>query len=199
MLIMQSASAAARRKTIEQRGGKVIYVHETPGVSACIQYHPKTVPGSVIPELDAQEPTPDFPDPVWAPFSPWHAIDLPVEKYLPAMKRAADIQISNVQCRLEPGDVNVGNAAKQWRGVFGTPTSGDRVVFTNAQLSFLPGKEGKRPGLERITIAVRGRKRFDGILDAAREEGLCGDGWINMCGVEWVFEYLGEPVERSKI
>jgi len=107
------------------------------------------------------------------------------------MERAADLQIAGVLCRLELGDGDVVGAARRWRDVFGTLNKGNRVVFTNAELEFLPGKEGKRPGLERVTITVRGRKRFDGILDAAREEGICGDGWINMCGVKWYFVHAG--------
>jgi hypothetical protein len=200
MLIMQSAHAAARRRSIEQRGGKTIYAHASPGAaSVCVQYHPKTVPGGIIPELDAHAPTPAFPDPVAAEFSPWHAVDLPLEVYAPAMERAGELRIGGVMCRLEVGDGDVAGAVGRWRDVFGTPTRGERVVFTNAELGFLPGKEGKRPGMERVTIAVRGRKRFDAILDAAREEGICGDGWINMCGVEWVFEYAGEPEVKSKM
>jgi hypothetical protein len=200
MLIMQSAHAAARRRAIELRGGKVIYAHDAPGSpSICVQYHPKTVPGGIIPELDAHAPTPAFPDPVAAPFSPWHAVELPLAQYAPAMERAAGLQIRGLLCRLEVGDGDVGGAVGRWRDVFGTPTRGERVVFTNAELGFLPGMEGKRPGLERVTIAVRGQKKFDAILDAAREEGICGDGWINMCGVEWVFEYVGESEMKSKM
>jgi hypothetical protein len=54
-------------------------------------------------------------------------------------------------------------------------------------MSFTSGKKGKPEGLESITIAVEGEQRMAGILDRAREEGLCGDGWINMVGVKWYF------------
>jgi len=200
MLIMQTANAKARRARIEAEGlGQVIYSSESPGHSVCIQYHPKTVKGGVIPELDSHEPTTIHPDPVAAPFPPWHAIDLPYTSYLPAMKRTANLQISSVQCRLEPGDERVEDAARQWRDVFGAPLSRDLVAFTNARLGFLRGAEDRKPGMERITVAVKGRKRFDRILQVAQEEGICGDGWINMCGVEWYFEYAGEPAENSML
>jgi hypothetical protein len=200
MIIMQTDDAKARRKQIEEKGlGKVIYTSESPGHSVCIQYHPKTAKGGVIPELDSHEPTTAYPDPIAAPFPPWHAIDLPHSAYLPAMKRTSALQISSVQCRLEPGDELLEDAARQWRDVLGVPLSRELVAFTNARLGFLRGEEGKKPGLERITIAVKGRERFDRILEVAREEGLCGDGWIDMCGVKWYFEYAGEPAENSML
>ena len=59
--------------------------------------------------------------------------------------------------------------------------------------------DGEMEGLRSMTIGVEGRERFDQILNRAREEGLCGDGWINMLGVKWYFELLEEGGGRSRL
>jgi hypothetical protein len=66
-------------------------------------------------------------------------------------------------------------------------------------MKFIRGREGEAEGLESITIAVKGEERFNAILDAAREEGLCGDGSINMLGVKWYFVLVGEGGGKSKL
>jgi hypothetical protein len=58
-------------------------------------------------------------------------------------------------------------------------------------MRFTSGEKGKPEGLESISIAVEGEQRMAGILDRAREEGLCGNGWINMVGVKWYFVTAG--------
>lgn len=76
------------------------------------------------------------------------------------------------------------------------PTSRDLLAFTNTRMGFVRGQEGKSEGLDCITVAVNGKERFDGILERASKLGLCGDGWINMCGVRWFFVDAGEPREK---
>lgn len=45
MIIMQTLDASSRRKYLESNSlAKVIYGHEHDGI-ACVQYHPKGIPG----------------------------------------------------------------------------------------------------------------------------------------------------------
>jgi len=67
------------------------------------------------------------------------------------------------------------------------------------RMKFIRGQEDEPEGLESITIAVEGEEKFNAILNAAREEGLCGDGWINMLGVKWYFVLVGEGGGKSKL
>jgi hypothetical protein len=62
---------------------------------------------------------------------------------------------------------------------------------------FIRGVEGQPDGLASITIGVEGRDEFNAILDRAREEGLCGDGWINMLGVKSYFTCMGEGAKTK--
>ena len=89
--------------------------------------------------------------------------------------------------RLAPRDADTEGAARQWSEIFGIGTSRDLLAFTNARMGFVRGQEGKPEGLDCITMAVNGKDRFEGILERTSKEGLCGDGWINMCGVRWCF------------
>jgi hypothetical protein len=213
MIIMQSADAVARRARIQADAARlrakripadklVIYEHVGPA-SACIQYHPKLIPGNVMPELDSHAAAPavaaGVPSELTEAFAPWHAIDAPFEAYREVFRRSADLAIVGVQLRLPVGQRGTEDAAREWRDVFGVPMSRDLLAFTNARLGFLPGEQGKREGLETITIAVKGKKRFDQILEKVAAEGLCGDGWTNLLGVKWYFRYAGEPNEQAKI
>jgi len=114
-------------------------------------------------------------------------------------KKSPDLAISGVQLRLAPGDRGTEEAAREWRDVFGVPMSRDLLAFTNARLGFLPGEPGKKEGLETITIAVKGKKKFDQILERVAAEGICGDGWTDLLGVRWYFRYAGEPNETAKM
>lgn len=113
------------------------------------------------------------------------------------MKRRADISLKKAVCRLAPGDTDTQAAARQWEKIFGVPRDRDQLAFTNAQVEFKKGEEGNPEGLESITIAVKGEKRFHGILERASKAGLCGNGWINMVGIKWYFLLEKEDGTKS--
>ena len=144
-----------------------------------------------MPELDSHAPSPDNPTPLASRFSPWHAAGADYGSYSAAMKRCSDLHLVGVVLRLAPGATDTEAAARRWEEVFGIPRLRDRLEYTNAQLKFVPGDQGKPEGLESITIAVEGEERMAGILDRAKKGGLCGDGWINMVGVKWYFVPAG--------
>jgi hypothetical protein len=199
MIIMQSKDAKARRKQIDEKKlARPLWTFVDSEVSYSTQYHPKSVKGNIMPELDTMWPTAEHPDPLAETFSPWHGFPLRLQQYLPAMKRTKHLQIVNVKLRLGPGDIDVNSAARGWTDIFGVPLAGNTLVFTNSTMEFLEGREGLREGLESITINVEGKANFDGILDRASAEGLCGDQWINLCGIKWYFVYAGEA-KQSKI
>lgn len=149
-----------------------------------------------MPELDSHAPSPDHPDPLSSRFSPWHACGADYGSYSTGMKRCSDLHLVGAACRLAPGNTDTESAAQRWEEVFGVPRSRDGLAFTNALMRFQPGMEGKPEGLESITIAVDGEARMAGILERARAEGLCGDGWINMVGAKWYFVRAGEEGGR---
>lgn len=88
-------------------------------------------------------------------------------------------------------------AAREWEDIFGIPRSRDLLAFTNARIGFICGVEGQPDGLVPITIGAEGRDEFNAILDRAREEGLCGDGHINMLGVKWYFTCMDEGAKTK--
>ena len=94
-------------------------------------------------------------------------------------------------------DVDHEAVSREWEGVFGIPRSRDLLAFTNARMGFIRGVEGQPDGLASITIGVEGRDEFNAILDRAREELLCGDGWINMLGVKLYFTCMGEGAKTK--
>lgn len=196
MIIMQNLNASARRKHIEKLGHKVIWGYKHDDVS-CVQYHPKGIRGGMMPELDSHAPSKQHPEPLKERFSPWHACGPDVEGYSKVMKKHSDLHLLGALLRLAPGDVDTEGAAREWRDVFGVDMSRDLLAFTNTRMGFVRGVEGKEAGLESVTVGVEGRDRFDEILRRAKEEGLCGDGWVNMCGVKWYFVLLRE--ERSRL
>jgi len=191
MIIMQNLNALARRKAIEAKGHKVIWGYEHDDV-VCVQYHPKGIKGGMMPELDSHSPVPENPTPLVDSFSPWHACGKDYAKYSEKMKKYADLHLVGALLRLAPGDIDTEAAARQWKEIFGVDMSRDLLAFTNVRMGFVRGQEGKSEGLESITVAVNGKDRFNKILQLASEEGLCGDGWINMCGVKWYFVLAGD-------
>jgi len=196
MIIMQTLDAVARRSYIESKGlSKVIYVHEHDD-AVCIQYHPKGIKGGMMPELDSHKPSSAEPDPLGSRFSPWHPCGNDYSSYVAGMKRCSELHLVGAVCRLAPGDSDTVAAARQWEEIFGVPRMGDQLTFTNARMDFTKGVEGQPEGLVSITVAVEGTERMAGILDRAREEGLCGDGWINLVGVKWYFVPAGEGASR---
>jgi len=145
-----------------------------------------------MPELDSHSPTPSNTAPLKDRFSPWHACGKDYAGYSKVMKRYSDLHLEGALLRLAPGDVDTEGAARQWRDIFGVDMSRDLLAFTNARMGFVRGVEGEKEGLQSITVGVNGRERFDAILKGASEEGLCGDGWINMCGIKWYFVLRSE-------
>ena len=200
MIIMQNRDGPARRAYIEQRGlAKVIWKHshtEHPHPYHATQYHPKGIKGGMMPELDSMQPTPDFPRPMIERFSPWGACGPDFESYGAGMQQAWHLRLRDVRLQLAPGDSDVAGAVAQWTEIFGIPTSGGELAFTNATMGFVKGEQGKPEGLDLITVQVSGKGHFDGILQRAREEGVCGDGWINLCGVRWYFVDASESKEK---
>jgi hypothetical protein len=196
---MQTSDALSRRKAIEShRLGKVLWDNGNTAVSLAVQYHPKTVAGNIMPELDTMYPTKEWPDMLEEKFAPWHGFPGKYEKYSVVMKKTAHLQLVKLQFRLPPGQDGVLHAAGQWRDVFGVPMAGATLTFTNAAMEFLKGEDGKREGLETLTIAVQGREKLDGILQKARREGILRDEYVDLCGSRWYFIYAGEEKE-SKI
>lgn len=201
MLIMQCKDADRRLRYIEERKlGKVVFNMDNEGYK-CRQYHPRIVPGGVMPELDSQSSVDGCPDPLRASFGPWEPAGSLAEwpQYSAVMERNADLKLVGATLRLKMGDVDVEGAARKWEEVFGIARSRDLLQFTNAKVGFVRDVDGKGEGLESITIAVKGRKRFEGILQRAKEMGLCGDGWINLGGIRWFFVYDGEPKSSSRL
>lgn len=201
MIIMQNEDAVSRRSYLESNGlARVIFSHEGED-SDCIQYHPKGIPGGMMPELDSHRVTAHNPNPIGDRFSPWHACGSDFESYSAGMKRQGDLQFVSATCRLQPGDNDTAGAARQWEALFGVSRAPEpfSLVFSNMKLSFVNWQEGELEGLESITIAVTGADRFDRILDRASKEGLCGDGWINMLGVKWFFELEGADAEVCRL
>jgi hypothetical protein len=188
---MQTLDAAKRQKYIEEKGlGKVIWGYNRAGV-ACAQYHPKGIPGGMMPELDSHPADASNPKPLADPFSPWHACGKDHAAYSAIMKRHADLHLSGVLLRLKSGELDTEAASRYWQDVFGVGMSRDLLAFTNTRMGFVRGLEGKSEGLDSITIGVDGGERLDGILERASKEGLCRDGWIEMCGVRWFFSNAG--------
>ena len=111
------------------------------------------------------------------------------------MKQHSDLHLVGAVLRLEPGDSATEAASQQWEEIFGIPRSRDLLAFTNARLGFIRGEEGKPTGLVSITIAVEGKQRCNEIWKRASKSGLCGEGWIRMCGIKW---YFVEAVEAKR-
>lgn len=206
MIIMQTEDAKKRRQYIETKGlSKVITSHEH-GDTVFVQYHPKgikgtecsawtycllTASGGMMPELDSHTPGPNNPTPLKSRFSPWHACGSDHKTYYPGMRRSAHLTLEGCILRLQPGDYGHEAAAQQWEEIFGVARSRDLLAFTNARMGFVPGREGCAEGLVSITVGVRGQDRLDAILSRAREAGVCKEGRVEMCGVQWLFVLAG--------
>jgi len=202
MIIMQTSDATARRKHIEENNlGKIIFTHEVEGgESVCVQYHPKGVPGGVIPELDSHCVTPSNPDPLGSSVSPWHACGPTATQgnYLPIMRRNRDLHLIGATLRLRSEETNTQNAAQRWEKVFGVKSSGSGIQFTNATMNFISGEHGQADGIVDITIGVEGRRRLEEILWRAKVEGIAASssGGFEMFGVNWKF-VLADYLRRN--
>jgi hypothetical protein len=104
-----------------------------------------------------------------------------------AMRHASYLRLVGVVLRLDPRDDDTEGAARQWEDIFGVVRRKDLICFTNARMGFVAGIKGQSEGIHSITIAVEGKERIERMLWAAQDEGLCGDGFVNMCGVRWYF------------
>jgi len=187
MIIMQTMEAGKRREYIESKKlAKVIFTHYH-GDAQCIQYHPKGIPGGMIPELDAHAISSTNPTPLETELSPWHPCGPDFEKYSAGMKRCSHLKLVNAVLRLAPGQTDVVAAAQRWQDYFGVKRHGSGLEFTNARLKFVPGVDGMPEGLESITIEVQSKDRLEKMLKVASKEGLCGDGWTNLLGIKWYF------------
>lgn len=200
MLIMQTTDAGARRKHIESNKlAKVIWTHET-STSTAVQYHPKGIPGGVIPELDSQLPSTDFPKPLETKISPWHACGPDLSAYLTSMKKHSHLSLLGAVCRIKPSDPGSELAATQWQDTFGVSRVRDLLGFTNARVGFLRGSEGEQEGIVSVTVGVHGQRRKDALLKRARERGVVGsDGGVVMCGVRWNFSLTGDDEFASRL
>jgi len=209
MIIMQTASAIARRDHLTfSNQAKTILSHELED-SVCIQYHPKGIKGGVIPELDSHFPKDGEADGVRERFAPWHACgpSSGFEKYGAGMRRYGHLHLLSAALQLAPGDDDINGAAKQWEELFGVQrVENGAVVFTNAKMNFLPGKEGQSEGLKEINIGVQGEEILVGILMRVRHEGLKVDegakgagGTFEMLGVRWRFVLLSESPVKSQL
>ena len=199
MVIMQTEDAKKRREYIESKGlSKVIYgyAHED---AVCVQYHPKGIPGGVIPELDSHTPTAHNPKPLTTRFSPWHACGSDYTMYARGMKRSEHLTLEGCVLRLQPGDFGHEMAARRWEEIFGVVRSRDLLAFTNARLGFIPGKDGHPDGLVSVTVGVRGRDKYDAILERARTAGVARSGYIEMCGIKWYMVLTGHSESKGKL
>lgn len=158
-----------------------------------------------MPELDSHTPSASNPTPLASPYSPWHACGPDYAHYSSAMKRRSHLRLLGATLRLSPGQSDTEAAAQQWQDYFGVERDGSELVFTNAKLKFVPGVEGLAEGLESITIQVKGKDRYNRMLDIASKEGLCGNGWTNILGIKWYFilkdeeQSAGKDISRSKL
>ena len=119
-------------------------------------------------EVDYHAPGPNNLTPLQSRFSPWHACGPDVEIHIRGMKRAQHLTLEGCVLRLQPGDINHEAAARQWETIFGVTRSRDLLALTKARM----GSEGQPEGLVSITIGVKGRKRYDAILERARNAGI---------------------------
>ncbi|KAK0103508.1 hypothetical protein ONS95_005529 [Cadophora gregata] len=209
MIIMQThmPSALTRLEHITIRNlARPIFTHSSSD-SDLVQYHPKGIPGGMMPELDSHRPDRAHPDPLYERCSPWHAAG-PKERYglyREGMKRCGDLRLVNVVLRLRAGDGDVEGAAKKWEEIFGVARGkrSDELGFTNAKLRFCKGEKGRNEGLVEVGIAVEGMERRDGILKRAEWEGLkIQGGVLEMLGIRWrftIYDGRQEVEEKSNL
>lgn len=160
--------------------------------------------GGVIPELDSHKPSLSNPNPLSAPYSPWHACGPTTnyDKYSAGMRRNGDLHLVGATLRLKPGESDTHNAAEHWERTFGVMRSGDESHFTNATMRFIKGEVGQADGITNITVAVEGKRRLEEIFWRAKFEGVKVDshGRLEMLGIKWKFVLPHQPkVSDSKL
>ncbi|KAL2871234.1 uncharacterized protein BJX67DRAFT_370022 [Aspergillus lucknowensis] len=190
MIIMQNHNAASRKEYIKSRGrAKVIFEYSEEDFASC----------GMMPELDSHRPSGENPEPLLSPFSAWHACGPEFKSYAPAMAGSANLQLLAATCRLTPDDSNTTAAAKTWERIFGVDRDGSELVFTNGRMIFVEGTAQRPEGLESITVGIKGRKRFNDLIERAKKVGVERDGRVVMVGVEWRFVVLDNPGAKCKI
>lgn len=152
-----------------------------------------------MPELDSHAPGPNNPTPLTSRFSPWHACGSNYQAYSSGMKRSEHLTLEGCVLRLQSGDSGHEEAARQWEELFGVARSRDLLAFTNARLGFIPGREGHTEGLTSITLGVNSQDKLEAILGRARDTGICGNGWVEMCGVKWHLVLTGRGESKGKL
>jgi hypothetical protein len=120
------------------------------------------------------------------------------------MKEYGHLSLLGAVFRLAPGDWGAELAATQWEQTFGVPRSRDLIQFTNARVGFLHGEEGRREGIESITIGVVGERRRQEIFKRAEELGILETDQqkrksVRMFGIKWGFVLTGEDEPSSKL
>ena len=154
-----------------------------------------------MPELDSHTPCSANRIPLESRFSPWHACGSDYASYVQGMKKAGDLWLVGCTLRLKAGDEDARGAVGQWSGTFGVPRKQSRegrevLAFTNCEISFVLGRQGVSEGLESITVGVEGGDRLQGVVAAAKKEGVWNEGgWIDVLGVKWYLELK----ERSEL
>ena len=190
MIIMNTANAAIRRDYILHNKLAKTIVDVTTKEATMVQYHHKGIKGGVMPELDSHIASEQYPTPVLMEFSPWGALG-PASRepfYIANMKYASYLRLAGVVLRLAESDQDTEGAARQWEETFGVPRVRDLLYFFNgAKMGFVAGLRGEKEGIHSITLEVEGKWRLERMLWAAREEGICGDGYVTMVGIRWYF------------
>lgn len=204
MIIMQTEDAVARSRKIEAAGlSKVIFKHPFSssypswgGVKDegwCIQYHPKGFKGGMMPELDCHTPCEKNPTPLTDRFSPWHPCGADYDRYVVEMRKASHLHLGGCNLHLGGEDSDMDGAARQWSDTFGIPVYHGQLMFTNANIGFSYGHDGRPEGLLYVSIAVDDKQVMDSILARARAAGKTvhaqGD-WFEMLGVRWNFAFV---------
>ncbi|KAK1912027.1 hypothetical protein P3342_012510 [Pyrenophora teres f. teres] len=114
------------------------------------------------------------------------------------MKQSGHLNLEGCILRLQPGDVGHEAASRQWEDMFGVGRSRDMLAIINARLGFIRGQEGQAEGLVSVKVGLKGKKKLNAILERARNAGVCGNGWINMCGIKWCFVLTGHEASKGK-
>ena len=140
-----------------------------------------------MPELDSHTASASNPNPLRDQYSPWHPCGDDYQAYSAGMKRCSHLKYRSVTLRLAPGNSDTEGAAQQWERIFGVQREKSKLVFTNAELNFVAGSPDQPEGLESTTIEVSNRQKLELMLEVARKEGLCGDGWVDLLGIKWHF------------
>lgn len=151
-----------------------------------------------MPELDSHSPTPDNPTPLASQYSRWHAAGTDHASYSKGMQRCSHLKLVGATCRLASGDIDVRAAAAKWQSLFGVECVDDGVAFTNAELRFVPGCNGKADGLESITIQMPSQQQYEEAVEAAKKAGVWNGSSIGMLGLTWNL-VTKEPPSRSKL